>query len=58
MAEKSDLFEGAPAPIKVTLTLTPMQALKAYEAIGSEPDQAPAMRLMRAQIAGLLGIER
>lgn len=59
MAKEKELFETADvAPIKVNLQLTPMQALRVHEAIGSEPDQAPALKIVRQQIAQLLGIER
>lgn len=58
MAKEKELFDSEAQPIKVTLALTPMQAIAVYEAIGGERDQAPAMKIVRQQIAQLMGIER
>ena len=58
MAKEKELFDTDATPLRVTLTLTPMQAFAVFEAIGGERDQAPAMKIVRQQIAQLLGIER
>lgn len=58
MAKEKELFDEGAQPLRVALALTPMQAFAVYEAIGGEPDQAPAMKMVRQQIAQLLGIER
>jgi len=58
MAKEKELFDTDAPALRVTLTLTPMQAFKVYEAIGNEPDQPVEMKIVRQQIAQLMGIAR